>query len=511
MRVLIFHGYLLRGTGSNVYNARLCAALARLGHTVDLLSQERRPQEHDFVDAVGTWQEGEPRVRVLREPVRVTVWRPEIGPLLPVYVADRYEGFEARTLLECSDAEIEAYVQANVDAVRDVCARALPDVALANHLVMGPAILARAGLGFAAKIHGSALEYTVKPEPARFLPYAREGTDAAAGVLVGSRHTAESLWEAIGDPDLPARTRLGPPGVDTELFRPLAGESPSGRLAELAASVASEEPGGGGAFARDPRAAAGAIRHLAAAAGPRVVMVGKLIVSKGVDLLLAAWPLVHRANPGARLLVVGFGEYAPALERLWAALASGDLDQAREIASKGRGLEGGEEKPLRMLNAFLAESDAGYREAAREAGGSVAFAGRLEHDEVGRLIPATDALVFPSTFPEAFGMVAAEAAAAGVLPVSAAHSGAAEVSRALAATLPADIGELVSFPLGDGAVRGIATRLNTWRRLDEPTREGARRALVDTASELWGWEGVARGVLAASAGRLEELVPVPTD
>jgi glycosyltransferase involved in cell wall biosynthesis len=275
--------------------------------------------------------------------------------------------------------------------------------------------------------------------------------------------------------------------------------------------VASEEPGGGGAFARDPRAAADAIRHLAAAAGPRVVMVGKLIVSKGVDLLLAAWPLVHRANPGARLLVVGFGEYAPALERLWAALASGDLDQAREIASKGRGLEGGEEKPLRMLNAFLAESDAGYREAAREAGGSVAFAGRLEHDEVGRLIPATDALVFPSTFPEAFGMVAAEAAAAGVLPVSAAHSGAAEVSRALAATLPAEIGELVSFPLGGGAVRGIATRLNTWLRLDEPTREGARRALVGTASELWGWEGVARGVLAASAGRLEELVPVPTD
>ena len=75
---------------------------------------------------------------------------------------------------------------------------------------MGPAILARAGLRFAAKIHGSALEYTVKPEPERFLPYAREGIDAAAGVLVGSRHTAESLWEAIGDPELPARTRLGP-------------------------------------------------------------------------------------------------------------------------------------------------------------------------------------------------------------------------------------------------------------------------------------------------------------
>src|SRR5947199_132568 len=76
MRVLVFHGYLLRGTGSNVYNARLCAALARLGHMVDLLSQERRPEELGFVDAVGTWESGEARVHVLREPVRVTAWRP---------------------------------------------------------------------------------------------------------------------------------------------------------------------------------------------------------------------------------------------------------------------------------------------------------------------------------------------------------------------------------------------------------------------------------------------------
>jgi glycosyltransferase involved in cell wall biosynthesis len=108
-------------------------------------------------------------------------------------------------------------------------------------------------------------------------------------------------------------------------------------------------------------------------------------------------------------------------------------------------------------------------------------------------------------------MVAAEAAAAGVLPVTAAHSGAAEVSRALAATLPGEVGELVSFPLDEGAVSGIAGRLNAWLGLDEATRERARRALVDTASELWSWEGVARGVLSASAGRLEELAPVPAD
>src|SRR3954447_10144989 len=126
MRALVFHGYLLRGTGSNVYNARLCAALARAGHSVDLLCQEPRPEELDFVDAVGTWEGGGgggARATTLREPVRVTAWRPDIGGLLPVYVADRYEGFEARTFLECSDREIATYLECNVAAVREVAAR----------------------------------------------------------------------------------------------------------------------------------------------------------------------------------------------------------------------------------------------------------------------------------------------------------------------------------------------------------------------------------------------------
>ena len=40
---------------------------------------------------------------------------------------------------------------------------------------------------------------------------------------------------------------------------------------------------------------------------------GKLIVSKGVDLLLAAWPLVVAEVPDARLCVVGFGTYRDGL------------------------------------------------------------------------------------------------------------------------------------------------------------------------------------------------------
>jgi len=448
MRVLLFHGYMLRGTGSNIYTLNLARALARLGHEVHLLCQDRQ-------------------VRI----EGVEIHNPDIHGLLPVYVKDPYEGFEVKAFPELSDAELDRYVEDNVAAVHKVADSVGGfDAALAGHLVMGPAILARAGIGsFAAKIHGSALEYTVKPHP-RFLPYAEEGMRAANCVLVGSHHTAESLWAALPNVDgLREKTRLGPPGVDTEDFRP----------------------------------------RVHAEKGLRVVFVGKLIVSKGVDLLLAAWPLVRDAHPEAALQIAGYGEYEQGLRRLLAALSSRDLDDAREVARLGRVLEGGSAEPLPILSSFLADPPDGYADAAKGIADSVEFIGRLEHEEVAELLPGAEALVMPSTFPEAFGMVAAEAAACGALPVSAGHSGMLEVSRELAETLPPEAAELVSFPVEQGAVEAIAARLNGWLALPEPRRAEARDALVATSRRLWSWEGVARGVLAASAGLGAENLPPP--
>jgi glycosyltransferase involved in cell wall biosynthesis len=220
---------------------------------------------------------------------------------------------------------------------------------------------------------------------------------------------------------------------------------------------------------------------------------------------MAAWPLVRTKHPSATLEIVGYGEYEGALRDLLAALEAGDLSKAEEVAAAGWGLEGGEEKPLPILSAFLADPPAGYAEAAREAAGSVQFVGRLEHDEVAELLPGAEALVMPSTFPEAFGMVAAEAAACGVLPVSAGHSGMLEVSRQLIAALPAGVGPLTSFPVETGAVEAIAERLNGWLDLPEERRAAARERLAETARRLWSWEGVARGALAAARGELDRL------
>ena len=78
----------------------------------------------------------------------------------------------------------------------------------------------------------------------------------------------------------------------------------------------------------------------------------------------------------------------------------------------------------------------GYAEAAAALPARVTWVGRLEHDELADLLPAAEAMVVPSTFPEAFGMVAAEAAACGALPVVARHSGLAEVAETLAGAVP---------------------------------------------------------------------------
>ena len=505
MRILVFHGYLLRGTGSNVYNTSLAQAMVALGHEVHLLCQDREAASLSWVDAVADWDEGALRVEVLREPVRCTVYRPPIGRVLPVYVADRYEGFDAKPFQDLGDHELEHYLAANVAAVGDVAAMARPDAALANHLVMGPVILARAGLEYAVKIHGSALESTVKPHPERFMPFAREGLASARGVLVGSRHTAESLWEALDDAALPDRTRLGPPGVDVHAFRPRPRDEAAAGLRALADRL-DEGPAAGWGGDEGASAALGALDP----ARDRIVSyVGKLIVSKGVDLLLAAWPLVVAEVPDARLCVVGFGEYRAGLTRLLEAIGRGDLEDAREVARLGRALEGGAEKELAHLASFIdrleGDERARWLAAAPEAAGRVHFTGRLEHADLPDLLPACEAQVVPSTFPEAFGMVAVEAAACGALPVSAAHSGLAEVTAALREALDPDLRPLLDFDRGPDAVTQIAARLVAWLRLEAPRRAAASEALSRLARGRYGWESVAEGVIAASRGELDGL------
>src|ERR1041385_5579324 len=111
MRVLMWHGYLLGGTGSNVYTRALAREWSNAGHDVVVVCQERHPERYDV---------GSARVVVPDLP----------NGLLPVFVVDAYEGLEARRLQDLTAAKRDAYVEANAAALREL----LPaDAVFANH------------------------------------------------------------------------------------------------------------------------------------------------------------------------------------------------------------------------------------------------------------------------------------------------------------------------------------------------------------------------------------------
>src|SRR5690242_9794137 len=193
MRILLWHGYLLGGTGSNVYTRALAREWGRAGHDVVVFAQERHPEGYD----VGGAQ----------------VVRPDIGGLLPVFVLDRYEGLEAKLLQDFTPSERERYVELNATAVREQ----LPaDVVFTNHVLLGGPVGAAVGAPFIVKAHGSELEYSMRGNE-ELSAWGRETLQPAEAVVVGSEHIRAVLEEVVGHVE---RVHEVPPGVDVDLFRP---------------------------------------------------------------------------------------------------------------------------------------------------------------------------------------------------------------------------------------------------------------------------------------------------
>jgi glycosyltransferase involved in cell wall biosynthesis len=409
VRILLWHGYLLGGTGSNVYTRALAREWARAGHDVVVFSQERHPERFDLAGA--------------------ELVRPDIGGVLPVFVLDRYEGLKARLVQDLTAEQRDHYVEKNAAALREH----LPaDLVFANHVVMGAPVAAATGARYAVKAHGSELEYSLRGRP-ELAEWGREALIGAGAVFVGSGHIREVLQEVVGQVD---RVHEVPPGVDVEAFVPRERED---ALRRLLVESRADPPNPGNANERLPdEGNPERLAEFLAGDEPTVLYFGKLLYNKGVHVLFEAL-----RGLDARTVVVGFGDYRAELERL---------------------------APERTL-----------------------FTGPFEHRHLVNLIPLADVTVVPSIFPEAFGMVAAEAAAAGSLPLVARHSGLAEIAAGLEAEYPPRYAQLAGFETGNAA--DLADKLGRLLALPRGERaelsEAARRAAV----EHWSWAGVSRRLL----------------
>jgi len=409
MRILVWHGYLLGGTGSNVYTRQLAREWAGAGHDVTVLCQEPHPERYDLHGA--------------------TVVRPDVGGLLPVFVLDHYEGYDVRLLQDCSRDELDAWVDANAAVVRE-CLPA--DFVLCNHVLLGGAVGRAAASPYAVKAHGSELEYSMRGRP-ELGAWGKEVLEAATTTFVGSGHIREVVEQVCGHVD---RVHEVPPGVDVDEWRP---EARDVALAALVEEARRDAPNPGNASERLPdEGNADRLRRFLEGDAPTVVYFGKLLRNKGVHVLLEALEGID-----ARAVIVGFGDYRAELEEL--------------------------------------------------ASGRALFTGPLEHRHLVHLLGLADACVVPSIFPEAFGMVAAEAAAAGCPPLVARHSGLAEVAEGLEEEYPAHLRDLAAFASGDaGDLRGKLVRLLSLGADDrEALREAARRAAIGR----WSWASVADRLL----------------
>jgi len=241
------------------------------------------------------------------------------------------------------------------------------------------------------------------------------------------------LEDVVGHVD---RVLEVPPGVDVDEFRPLPREEALARLLEEARR---DPPNPGNANERLPdQGNAARFAEFFAQPGSVVLYFGKLIYNKGVHLLLEAL-----AGLDAKAVVVGFGDYRDELEAL--------------------------------------------------APPGTLFTGPLEHRHLAPLLPLCEVAVVPSIFPEAFGMVAAEAAAAGVLPLVARHSGLAEVAEGLAAEYPPERAPLTTFANGD--VAELRDKLAALLALPDEERARLGQAGRDAVVKRWSWASVAERLL----------------
>jgi glycosyltransferase involved in cell wall biosynthesis len=409
VRILLWHGYLLAGTGSNVYTRALAREWSNAGHDVVVVSQEREPELYDLGRAQ-----------------TVAVDLP--GGLLPVFVMDRYAGLVPRFVQDFTEDEKRAYVDANAAALRAL----LPaDVVFTNHVLMGGPVGAATGVPFRVKAHGSELEYSMRGRP-ELGAWGRASLAQAEATYVGSHHIREVLEDVVGHVE---RVYEVPPGVDVDEFTL---QDRDEALADLLREARDDPPNNGNERLPDD----GNAERLAAFLSgdePTVVYFGKLIEEKGVQVLLEAM-----RNVDARLVIVGFGPYRATLEAA---------------------------APPRTL-----------------------FTGPLEHRHLVHLLPLADATVVPSVFPEAFGMVAAEAAAAGSPPLVARHSGLAEVAAGLEEEYPKRFRHLASFETGDAA--DLARKLSELLALSPPDRDELKRAGRKAVVDRWSWASVAQRLLA---------------
>lgn len=545
--ICILHGYLLEGSGSNLWTRSIVEALCREGQTVHLMAQENHPERYPFIREARSYRPDGTVETFYERDVEggcCILHKPELGNLLPVYVRDRYEEFdEVVPMVELSDAQIEDYLERNRRALRRIVKDNDIDVVHANHAVLMPVVAQtiheELGTPYVVMPHGSAIEYAVRPD-ARMRAFAAEAVEHASRLLVIGEEMRRRTRDVLGSvPGLDGKIVELHLGVDTSRFKPV---DRSDRAASIRAlkrdlegldrgkepeqterliDVVEDDPSMSELRETIEETTEYELKEPDADLESKLdrvdwerdrtlLYVGRLIDNKGPQNILAALPLVMQREPDLRFVLVGHGPLREVMEALVEALSEGNANLVREILESGKILEsedasgGGFREWLHLLDMLDQQGKAHdyFESAARSISRErVIFTGYLTHRELRHLFPCFDVAVFPSLIKEAGPLVFLEALASGIFPMGTYFGGMKASIDALDQDLPGEVLDLMKVdPAPERLIVDLAAKLPDALRQGDRWRDAMRQAAV----ERFDWRAVAsrlgRTLAEVSAG-----------
>jgi glycosyltransferase involved in cell wall biosynthesis len=538
--ICMLHGYLLEGSGSNLWTRSVVESLCRQGQTVHLMAQENHPENYPFIAEARHYHpdgsvETFYRNAEQANPGRCILHKPLLGDTLPVYVWDEYEEFPHPVpMVDLPDDEIEAYLDRNVRALRRIVHENGITAIHTNHAVLmsvvAQRIRAAEGIAFSIMPHGSALEYAVKRDP-RFLRLARSAfSDAKRIFVIGEEMRNRVRAVFTGQPDLESKMVDLHLGVDTSQFEPVPRAQRRRKAAQFVKSLEGLERGrsagqteamlarlhgeltlpaleealavGRGFTSKVPD------EDLESKLGtidwddePILLYVGRLISAKGVQDVVAALPLLLERTPALRFLVVGHGPLREPLEAMLWALEHGERALFGRIVAEGRLLEEDPEgegggHALTNVAQFLDSLSPSDLEAYFEEGrrhvrrDRVIFTGYLTHEELRHLFPCCDAAIFPSLVREAGPLVFLEALASGAFPLGTYFGGMKASIDSVAEVLPPEVAGVMKLD-PENTVADIVRHVPPALEMGERYKE----ALFRLARDRYDWSSVGRTIL----------------
>lgn len=551
MKICIIHGYKLDGTGSNIYVRNIANELVSRGHDLSIMCQERNADAIDFVNELFFLDKNNDSL-ILKAKKETgfkghcRVFIPDLNGKLLVYVYDRYDDFsEVLTFQEAEKEKILDYTDRNIKALMTIIKAFPPDIIHANHAIMQPYIARRAFLDkkipYIVTVHGSALNFSVRKS--EFLhSFALEGLGSSKLVTCVSEYNARELTKYFiskGD-KLEKKIKVLPVGIDINKFNIYSFKDESdkknniltltGLLSEkiklkdkgldtcskkalnayldsLSGIVPDEnlinEYFNAHYNSYDAYCPDKDIKDIIAGIDfikkDIILFTGKYLWTKGCQTLITALPYIFKRSADTEAIFIGFGQSRAIFESLLYCLSKGYKDlylfliQRHFKIDPGSGADTPEitKKFLEKLEKKGALDDFFKKAKELDFYDRVHFTGIMSHDELRHMMPLADVFVAPSIFTEAFGSVASEALACGVLPVITYDYGFKEVHDNIYKKLDEEsLNKLPSLRLNedfiDNLVKNIIAILDFHKRKDSDFRSKCH----NIAGSSYSWAGI---------------------